>query len=785
MHRMPTSPLSGQPAGGTVRLVADMVAQWATLIGAALLPIFILPFSWAIVGQAKVLLLGVVVIIALIAWVVARFAEGSVSIPKNILLLSVSLLPVAYTLSALFSGASTNSFVGGSAEQDTVVVVCILYTFFILSALQFRNSPRALVRPMRAFLVGAFLLVVFQLLRLAFPAWLTLGGALQGSASSILGSWHDLAILAGFFFFIACAFDSTMASSGYLWRWLLRIVGFGSFILLIIVNTVDVWYTLAIFAVLFGLYRLYIGYVAEGMSSPRAILTKAAPWAALAIISVALGLWGSAIYTHLPASLQITQLEVRPSWQGTFAIGEKVLSGKNGFIFGSGPNTFTQEWSLFKPAGVNATAFWNTNFAQGVGIIPTAFVTVGILGIIAWILPCLGLLWSIVKLVRDRRTGVIAMRSHTAAMLFSALYLMAFLVMYVPGIGVVALAFLFLGMLVAAETAGNTSAMVRFPLRGYTWKHIAGSLVLLVLSFLLVFASVTALRATISDLYLGRAVADYNASPDIGHAATLVGDALAIFPQNDNAQRAAVELGFAKLSELTATGKTDDAARAQLQATLSDTIQHGLAAVSINGNDYLNWLELAGLYQNLAGEGVQGAFQNAENAYEKAITEDPADPLPLAELAQLEMAQGNTDVALQALNKAISLKQDFPAAYYFRSQIEASKGNFAAAASDASAATTLVPTDPTGWYNLGTIYFAAAAYQDAATALEHAISLQQNYANAMYVLALSYAKLGRQQDALTLMQQVEALNPGNADVGKAVTQLESATSTTSHVPAAH
>lgn len=756
-------------------LVADSFARWCIFLLAALLPVFIVPVPWALVGQAKILLLGSMVVLGLAAWIAGRFIEGSIVLPRSILFLSVSLLPVAYTLSALFSGGSASSFVGGSAEQDTVVVVCMLYSLFALTALTFRGFPSR-SHLIRAFLLGSLVLVVFQLVRLAIPASLTLWGALQGSASSIVGSWHDLGIIAGLLVFMACAFESAPVAGGRLWKWLLRALGAGAFLLLLVANILDVWYVLASTALLFGIYQSYIAYAAETLP-PTAILKRVKVWIALFVITVLCAVGSTAIYSHLPAQLQIAQLEVRPSWQGTFAIGEKVLSGKGGLIFGSGPNTFVRDWGRFKPAGVNATVFWNTGFTQGVGIIPTAFVTVGILGIIGWLLPFLGLLWSILRLLRDRRVGNPPLRAYTAVTLFAVLYLMAFLTMYVPGIAIVSLAFLFLGILVASETNEHgISIRLSLSLREYAWKHILNSIVVIVVGVLLVFAAATALRATLSDLYLGRAASDFSTSGDIGKAGKLVGSALAIFPQNDNAQRAAVELGFARLSELIASGKTDDAAKQQLQSTLSDTIEHGLAAVSIDGNDYLNWLALAGLYQNLAGVGIQGAFENAKAAYEKAILQNPTNPLPLAQLAQLEIAQGNTTVALDDLNKAIALKSDFPAAYYFRSQIEASRNDFVSAARDAATAADLVPSDPAGWYNLGAIRYAAGSYADAAAPLERAVSLQENYANAMYVLSLTYEKLGRRGDALAIMEKIAVLNPDNALVTQAIKRIKNSPS---------
>ena len=758
------------------RLPLERVVEWCIVLSAGLLPFFVIPVPGLFVAQAKIFILALLVLIALTAWFAGRLAQGLAALPRNVLLLCASFLPVAYTASALASGGSAASFVSGSAEQDTVVIVCILYVLLVLVGIT-TASIGSITRLLRALFAGSAVLVVFQLVRLAAPGFSL--GILQGSASSIVGSWHDLAIMCGLLVFAAIAFSGSMLTEGRVWKWLVGAVGVGAYLLLFVTNAVDVWYTLAATMLFFAAYRWYGAYARERLPF-RTSLRRTSFWIACAVV-IAISLSASSfVYARLPSALQIAQTEVRPSWQGTFAIGEKVLSGRSGFIFGSGPNTFDREWGRFKPEGVNTTLFWNVDFSQGVGIVPTAFVTLGALGILAWALLALVVLWCLVRLLRDRRPQTLPLKTYLAGAVFGSLYLMAFLIMYVPGITIVALAFLFFGLCIAIEVVEGHTPRLTLVLGWASWKSAIRTLVFIAACVLLVLACITTLRATLSDMYLGRA-ATHVASGDIAGAGALVGQSLFIFPYNDNAQRAAVQLGLARLGELVATGKTDDAARQELQATLSETIQHGLTAVSINGRDYQNWLTLAVLYQNLAGVGVQGAFDNAKAAYERAISENPTNPLLLAQLAQLEIGQGNTTVALEDLNKALALKADFPAAYYFRSQIEASRGDFAAAIPDANAATELASADPTGWYNLGAIYYAAGSYRDAAEALEHAVGLQENFANAMYILGLTYDALGRKADSLALMEKIAVLNPGNTTLETVIQNLKSGKSALSGV----
>ena len=83
-------------------------------------------------------------------------------------------------------------------------------------------------------------------------------------------------------------------------------------------------------------------------------------------------------------ALNINSIEARPSMSITYDIFK--LSIKDNLFFGSGPNSFLSQWIVNKPINVNDTIFWNTDFANGIGLIPTFAVTTGLFGILSWLL---------------------------------------------------------------------------------------------------------------------------------------------------------------------------------------------------------------------------------------------------------------------------------------------------------------------------------------------------------------------------------------------------------------
>ena len=749
---------------------ADFITRWCLILVALLTPIFVIPVQWTTIPQAKILLIGALVLIAIVAWLVGRLAEGRVEIPKHMLLWGGAFLPIVYAVSAFAASNVWSSLVSGNAASDTTVIIGIWYILLALTAFMYSNRSASINTLLRVLLVGIFAVVVFQVLRLFFPDFFSLAGFLSGNASSVVGQWHDLGTLLGLAVFLALALFDTPVAFGW-WRSALVITGALSFFMLVVINSVDVWYALAILTLIYGLWQLLVTHRTQG--GVLHTLTSKIVMASmlLALISGACGYWSSTIYSHLPTKLQVVQTEVRPSWQGTYMIGQKALSSPRAFILGSGPNTFNKNWGLFKPTGVNVTDYWNVDFNAGVGFIPTTFVTTGVLALLAWAILVFGLMWSALRLIGRRL--ITPGHSVLAAIVGSALYLMAFQVIYLPGIALSALLFMLMGIIVALEVRDASHAPIHVNVQAGSVIGVSSAIIVLIASVFFALAPITAIRAVASNIIVQRAASLYNTNSSLEEPLSLVQSALTVFPENDLAHRAAVEIGLLQLSALMSSGKTDDAAKAQLKSELQTTISHGLTAVSIDSTDYQNWLSLAVLYKSLAGAGIDGAYENAKNAYERSIAENPTNPLPHLQLAQLSLAQGNNADAEAELSRSIALKPNFGAAYYLRSQIEAADARYPQAIEDASNATQLAPQDPLGWYNLGSIFYTAGSYNLAIQALTQAASLQNNYANAIFVLGLSLDKVGRHADALTAMQAVLKLNPSDATVQQVVANLES------------
>jgi tetratricopeptide (TPR) repeat protein len=698
--------------------------------------------------QAKALVAIVLIVIALLAWLIGIVMTRRLVFSLDPILIASLLIPIAYAASALISGNPLSSFVSGDALTGTVASVLLFFGAALIGALSVEDRKHSFTL-LVALLISAAVVIVFQIARLIFPGHLDLFGALAGNTSSVVGSWHDLAIFVGTMLLIALGLlESSVAESKpfAIALQVMSVLGFG---LLLIINFSDTWFMICGGATFFAVARLLRSY--RRSRSVTISLRSSILWIVLALVALGIGLGGTFIYNHLPKQLQITQVEVRPSWQGTFQAGQEIFSGGRALIFGTGPNTFDQQWALNKPKEVNGTNFWNTDFQSGIGVVPTAFVTVGIVGTIGWLLLALALLYAGYRSIVDESEG----RLRVILFVASAA-LLTFHIIYVPSFGISTLMFLLLGVLAGLNTSSWRNGVVSL-----TPSSIGTFIGILIIACAVIAGGLMESRAIISTLFTSKAAAVYQQSSDLSAASQLVAQAVSIDPQNDIAQRAAIEIGLLQLAKLSQNGAASTT-QEQLKAALSSTIAHGLAAVNIDNTNYQNWLALAGLYQSLAGQGVAGAYDQAQTAWQHAASTTPSNPLPQLQLGEIALVRNDLAGAKMYFSKAISLKPDLALPYYLRSQIEANAADWKNAGQDAYNAAQLANQDPLGWYNLGVILYAAGDTQDAGAALEKAVSLQNNYSDALFALAVIYDKVGAHANAIAAAQKVVDLNPSNA-----------------------
>jgi tetratricopeptide (TPR) repeat protein len=751
------------------RVTFDTLAIWMLSLTAAASVLVFIPSATIPFIYSKVSLIAIGGLISLALFILARLTRGNIIVPPVALLGAFWLVPLAYGLSTLFSGAGIRAgLVGTELETDTFGFMLILAAFATLVALTFRRSNQYRI----FFKVGSIALGLVAAAQIIFFVLSRVASAKFAATANVVGSFADLGMLMGLFItmsLLAMRF-LTLSTRTRNFMWVLSVVGL---MVLALVNSPLIWTLVALTAL--GLFIEAImrrsstaadedfeGVSIVSLESESAqesdVKGLAAPLGVL-IVSLFFLIGGSTIGAALVNSFSANYLDVRPSWQSTFDVGSHTYASSP--LFGSGPGTFGSQWLKFRDRTLNDTIFWNVNFTSGIGLVPTSFITTGIVGVLAW-LSFFGLFLYIgIRSLLFRAPEEPFARYVSITTFVGALYVFILAVATVPGPVVLLVGFFLAGLFVSSLRYGGSRRewgviFARNPRVGFM---IVFGLTLLLL------ASVVAAYVVI-ERYLG-SVSYAQASQSLSKGDIAGAEAAlqrsVLFAPSDRAYQLAAAASINQMQLVANNASLSPAqAQQQFQAALSSGIQAATQATQLAPNNYQNWVILGNVYQTVVPLKIAGAYENAKTAYNQAITLSPTDPtLPYA-LAQLEIAQGNAAAAVTDLTTAIGLKRDYTQAILLLSQLQVQQGKAAEALQAAEAAMYFAPNDQNVLFQVGILRLGTGNVDGAIQALSAAVDQNKQYANARFFLAVAYSTKGQYADALTQLRAIAALSADNA-----------------------
>ncbi len=236
--------------------------------------------------------------------------------------------------------------------------------------------------------------------------------------------------------------------------------------------------------------------------------------------------------------------------------------------------------------------------------------------------------------------------------------------------------------------------------------------------------------------------------------------------------RSLIDFKLAALEKLLAkTDLTPEVARGEFEVIMKEAVLAGQRATELSPSNYANWLALGRIYETLVPLGVEGSYQGAAQAYQKAAELNPSSPAIFLDRARLEVAAKNTTQARNYINQALDLKKTYTEAIFILAQLDSQTGNLAAAIKRSEEAAALSTGDPTIFFQLGFLRYQNSEWTRAAEALKRAVELNSNYANARYFLGLSYDALGESALALEQFKIIAASNTDNKEISQIVTNL--------------
>ncbi len=768
----------------------EKISFLSLLISSFLSPFFFIPFKFTNLNSVKSLMIVSAVLISLIFWCLARLKDGKFDLIQSYIFPSVLFSITAYFLSSLFSDNKLVSFFGGNFEIGTFGSVLAGFILMFLVASVIKTKKRIFYFYMAMF-VSFFIVAVFQASRLFLGSDFLSLGYFTDVASNMIGKWNELGVYFGLIALLLVATLELKTLGGAMKILLYFTLGI-SFFFLSVVNFDIVWFIVAIFALLFIIYRVSFRASESEKSSPSGnnSFFKKIPYLALVIFLISAffitdGVRGKEIKTDglrnkylvgesIANYFKISHIEIRPSFQGTFEIFKFAL--KENPVFGSGPNRFDKDWFLYKDDNINSTPFWNASFNYGVGSIPTFIVTTGLAGLISWIIFLSLFVYLGFKYVFFKNENEFS-RYLVASSFFAGLYLWIINTVYVTGAILFFMAFFFSGIFIAILVSENLLSVKTFSYAGNPRRSLISVSIIILIILFSIGGGYVYYQKFFSTIYFFKAMDSVNVKGDLTSGEKYAMKSLS-FSKTDSQYLLLSDIYMARLGVLVSQKNlSPEALNKDLGNLFQGALNNAKSALSYDNTNYQNYISLGRIYESvmlLGGGEDKTAYGLALKNYTDALKFNPKNPEINLMLARLEVLNKNNAKAKDYLEDAFRMKSDYTDAAFLLAQIEVSEGNIKNAIKLVETASSLMPNNPAVYFQLGILKYSEKEkdYKVAIEAFEKAISLNDSYSNARYFLGLSYYNLNRTADAINQFEIVQSLNPDNKEVALILKNLK-------------
>lgn len=392
---------------------------------------------------------------------------------------------------------------------------------------------------------------------------------------------------------------------------------------------------------------------AVGFATKVLITKKAKPWETATLVVSALStlFYGWFLLPGKVASPVI--LSPTASW----SVAMSAMRNLKNVMLGVGPDSYVKAFNLYKPQWINNGPFWNVQFSQGANMPLTILVTLGVFGLIAWLLFALAVIRQSKKVHKATRP--------IHAMLVATLLMQLFLPVNIILLVLQAVLVIFW---VASEKdrlhtyALNLNGLVsKISIFRKKPEIVSKSIIslLAVLSLGLIYLTGHVSYASYL-MYQSSKAANNN---DFIKAYSLQQQAIKLNPFLDNSRRKYAITNVVIAAAISQKADITDEDKERFATLIQQAIREGKAAVFLDGDDVSNWQTLAQVYQTLIGV-ADNSEEWAIRSYADAIKLSPNNPQLRVIIGGVFFNAKEYGEALTFFNQAATLKPDYANAYY-------------------------------------------------------------------------------------------------------------------------
>ena len=457
-------------------------------------------------------------------------------------------------------------------------------------------------------------------------------------------------------------------------------------------------------------------------------------------------------------------------------------------VLGSGQGTYIANFSKFKPVEFNNTDFWNIRFDRGPSHIMEMIGTMGILGILSYIM-ILGvfLLIGLVFLSRKRLKALVSSypisdKRHPISVFplilaWLSLLIAQFVYMQNTTLSFYFWLFMALGIVVWQGVQNQPFKKVSFSFEKMPEIGLVLNVVLLILVFVLA-----------GFFYLGGRfyLADVKFIEPVESNEELVAklEKSVILNNYQESYRNALSQAYLITAWAEANKPEEEQNVELLQALAAGSIQQARLATSLSPSSVTAWENLGAIYRDARGL-VGGTLPFSLEAFATATNLEPNNPFFYRERCRLNLIseEKDWDETINLCQRSVELKDNYLDAHVQLALVYEQKGDLEIAlekmevileklrgvsfqrGSDFAGAATEI------YFQTGRLYFNLERIEEAIPMFEQAVIITPQYANARYALALSYETANRIEDALIQYQILGQMMPDDENIQAKVQEL--------------
>ncbi len=734
------------------------------------LPLFSLPFTIDRIELNKQTLLLVLTFVAALSWIGSMLVSKRFVFRRGWINFFLTVLIVAFGISAWYSSAPFLSWVGGSTQEYTsfltIVGLSLLY-YLIVNTLSEQKAHR----------IVYFLLILSAVFSAGFAFGdLFIGEEIFnpiGTLSSAGVFLISMTVLALSLWISHRKSDSLMykGTTGVIEQGLIILLCLLVFAYLLALDDGFLWLLLELgLAILFA----FVFFRSRDFSSVGRFFLP------ILLCVGALPFW---FWLSSPFSVSLPS-QVTLNSQTSQEIAKSSLDQGNPF-FGSGPGTYLFVYAKEHSEAVNQTNFFDTRFDRAASFFFTLLPTIGLVGSASLLLFFVAMgIYGVVFILkaRSRESGLSVLIAFTP---WAVLVLSAFLFEF--NFTLVAFIFLFSALMgsqvltVSPLTRKESLAKIRF-----------ASFFLLAAGAFAFFVGIFVIsQRYLAEVAFAKAVRADRQGTSLSEVIGWLDTAATLNRFDDRSYRVLAETLLLRINEqlhnVSSTAELTQESQSYVQALVGAAVNASVKATDLSPKNSVNWLVRGKVYRELMNV-IPNASPFAISAFEKVIELDPVNPshwneLGMAYLAAAErerplivaqdkqlanQAQALVDDFMKkgeaALEKAIELKSNYAPAHYQLSLTYERQGRLDEAILKMESVAKYNPQDVGVAFQLGQLYLRRAFSGDfvrAKNAFEYAITLAPSYSNARWFLASIYEQEGNVKGAIEQIEKVLELNPDN------------------------